>query len=284
MLNRFPPAPAEATDASFITGPKETVAKLKIESKTGQRTVLMTEHTLIFVLKGTKLLHFPGETVKATPGEVILLRKGIYVMAEYVEDGLDFEALMLFLPGKLLQSMAVHGAKETGHFPFVVFPATPGIEDFREGFRRYFDGRPAHLDSLLPLKQQEILLLLLSGSQRDKVAMFIRSAVSTEPADIDFVVRSCLFQPVTLTDLAGLANCSLAKFKRDFQRRYGCSPHAWMTAQRLSHAAMLLQHTGKQVGEVALDCGFESTSHFIRLFKKEYGYTPAILRAKAIIE
>ncbi|TDX00336.1 helix-turn-helix transcriptional regulator [Dinghuibacter silviterrae] len=283
MLSRFPPAPAEATDASFLTGKKETFAKLKIESKMGQRTVLMTEHTLIFVLKGTKLLHFPEETVKATPGSVVLLRKGIYVMAEYVEDGLDFEALMLFLPGRLLQSMAVHGEKGASHEQFLVFPSPPAINGFKEGFRRYFEDRPSEVESLLPLKQQEILLLLLSGSERDKVRRFIRSAVGSEPSDIDFIVRSYLFQPVTIADLAGLANCSLAKFKRDFQQRHQCSPHAWITTQRLSHASMLLQHTNQQVGAVALECGFESTSHFIRLFKKEYGYTPAAGRIKATI-
>lgn len=79
MLHRFPPPPDKA-DTSFIASKTETFAKLKTESLPNQRTVLMTGHTLIFVLKGVKLLHFPDMTVRASPGEVILLRKGIYVM------------------------------------------------------------------------------------------------------------------------------------------------------------------------------------------------------------
>ncbi len=285
MLYRFPPAPAEATDASFLTGRTESFAKLKIESKTGRRTVLMTQHTLIFVLKGEKLLHLPEGTVKASPGEVILLRKGIYVMAEYIEEGLDFEAMMIFLPGKLLSSMAlpnIPSQKRQDH-RCLVFPATPMVNDFKEGFRKYFDQRLSQLERLIPIKQQEILLLLLSGSQSQQVAAFIRAAISDEQTNIDFIVNSYLLQPVTIAELAALANCSLAKFKRDFQQRYRCSPRSWMNRQRLAHAHMLLQNTNKHVGEIALECGFENTSYFIKLYKQEHGYTPAAARAKITI-
>ena len=47
---------------------------------------------------------------------------------------------------------------------------------------------------------------------------------------------------------------------------------------------MLLQNTKKQISEISLDCGFENTSYFISLFKKEYGHTPAAARAKINID
>ena len=282
MLHRFPPAPAEATDRSFLTGKSETFAKLKIESKTGKRTVLMTEHTLIFVMKGVKLLHFADRTLRVSPGELILLRKGIYVMAEYIGDGLDFEAMMLFLPVKFLRTLEVvggSGRKEPDE-PCLVFPTTELVHGFKEGFRKYFEHLPSNFEALLPLKQKEILLLLLSGGQGEAVKGFIRSAVSTDPTDIDFVVNSYLLQPVSVAELANLSNCSLAKFKRDFQRLYHSSPRIWINRKRLGHARMLRRNTDRPVGEIALDCGFESASYFIRLFKKEYQCTPTELRAK----
>jgi len=286
MLHRFPPPPDKA-DTSFIASKTETFAKLKTESLPNQRTVLMTGHTLIFVLEGVKLLHFPDMTVRASPGEVILLRKGIYVMAEYVEDGLDFEAVMLFLPGKLLRSMVAHsGPRENGHSgarrndSFVVFPSTEVIDSFKKGFRGYFGASLRGLDELLPLKQREILLLLLEGPQGDRVRSFIRDAVGDEPADIDYVVSSYLLQPVTIEELANLANCSLAKFKRDFRERYQCSPRAWINQQRLAHARMLLQNTDTPIAGVARECGFDNAAHFIQLFRKAYGVTPTAARAE----
>lgn len=285
MLYRFPPGPAEATDPSFLTTRSETYAKLKIESKTGKRTVLMTEHTLIFVMKGVKLLHLADKTLRISPGEVILLPKGIYVMAEYIEDGLEFEAMMLFLPVKILRVMGVAGvdSRTMPHAHCLVFPATPLIHGFKDGFRKYFENPPSNFEALLPLKQKEILLLLISGSRGDEVKGFIRSAVKVEPADIDFVVNSYLLQPVSVAELANLSNCSLAKFKRDFKRLYNSSPRTWIIRKRLEHARMLLQNTDRLVTEITLDCGFESASHFIRLFKKEYQCTPTELRAKIAI-
>jgi AraC-type DNA-binding domain-containing proteins len=283
MLHRFPPTPAiAAADASFLARPDEVYAKLKIESVPGKRTVLMTEHTLIFVRRGVKLLHFPGETARVSAGEVFLLRKGIYVMAEYIEEHADFEAIMLFLPGKLLRAMAAHGVPDNNRYqqPYIVFDSNPMLNGFRESLRTYFHQPPAHLEHLLPLKQKEVLLLLLSGPKRKELQSFIRSAVSSEPTDMDFMVREYLLQPVTIQELAGLCNCSLAKFKRDFQARYGCSPRTWINQQRLSHARMLLHNTNKTVNEISMDCGFENTSYFIRLFKEAYGHTPAAERAK----
>jgi len=155
-----------------------------------------------------------------------------------------------------------------------------GSIGFKEGFRQYFVNPPARCESLLPLKQQEILLLLLSGPQGPAIRSFIQSAVSSTPTDIDFIVKSYLLQPVTIADLASLANCSLAKFKRDFQQRYRCSPRTWINKQRLAHARMLLQNTAMQVAEVAMECGFGNTSYFIRLFKLEYSHTPAAERTE----
>jgi AraC-like DNA-binding protein len=166
----------------------------------------------------------------------------------------------------------------------LIFPVTALIDGFKAGFRKYFETTPSNYEALLPLKQKEILLLLLSGSHGEKVKEFIRSAVSAEPTDITFVVNNYLLQPVSIAELAGLANCSLATFKRNFQQLYQSSPRIWINAQRLRHACLLLQNTGKPVAEVAMDCGFESVSYFIRLFKKEHGYTPTELRAKIAIE
>ena len=303
MLHRFPPSAAEAQrDSSFLAGNTETFAKWKTETRAGNRTVMMTAHTLIFVTKGIKLLHVGGETIQAHPGSVVLLRKGIYVMAEYIEPGLDFEALMLFLPASVLRALevglgksTVHGPQSTAKMPgvtsqdqaemrpCVVFRATDLISAFRNGLRVFFDHRPPNLDALMALKQREILLLLMAAGYQLEVNAFIHSAVSSEAADIDYIVNSYLLQPVSIADLAELANCSLAKFKRDFQKQHDTSPRAWINARRLEHAVMLLQNTKQTVSEVANACGFESASHFIRLFRKAYGCTPGEQRVKMAI-
>jgi AraC-like DNA-binding protein len=287
-LNRFPPIPPAPDDPTFLTGNGETFAKLKIESKAGKRTVLLTEHTLIFVVKGIKLLHFSGETIAIGPDSVILLQKGIYVMAEYIEEGLSFEALMLFLPAMVLKDLALEQSlgrktQDKGEH-YLIFPCSDLVQGFKEQLRKYFEWRPSNADALLRLKQKEVLLLLISAGHLNQIARFILDAISTEPGDLEYLVRTYLLQPLTLDDLANLSNRSLATFKRDFRRLFHSSPRQWINQQRLAYARLLIENSDRRVAEIAMECGFESASYFIRLFKKEYGHTPQSLRAEVTID
>ncbi|MGY3211997.1 helix-turn-helix domain-containing protein [Mucilaginibacter sp. HD30] len=287
MLFRFPPSESPANDPTFLTADQNIFAKLKIESKAGKRTVFLTENTLIFVISGVKLLHFADQTLSVTPDSVFLLRKGIYVMAEYLEEGMDFEALMLFLPESMLKSFLVPSAvqpaaKENG--PCVVLTANRLIQDFKAQFRQYFDHQLFDYRQLIPLKQQEILTLLFSSGYRQEMTEFIQSAVSRDPSNMRAIIAEHILQPITVAELARLCNRSLAAFKRDFKKQYDCPPRIYINRQRLLHARMLLQTTPKRISDIAFDCAFESTSYFARAFKREFGMTPQAIRAVVAIE
>ncbi|SEN00496.1 AraC-type DNA-binding protein [Mucilaginibacter gossypiicola] len=287
MLFRFPPNVAPVNDPTFLTAGESVFAKLKIESKAGKRTVFLTEHTLIFVISGIKLLHFAEQTLKVTPDCVFLLKKGIYVMAEYIEEGMNFEALMLFIPESILKSFLLNSQlrlvnKE--NVPCVVLAANSLIQDFKAQFRQYFDHQLFDYRHLIPLKQQEILTLLFSSGYKNEMTAFIQSAVSIDPLNMSAIVAENILQPITISELARLCNRSLATFKRDFKKHYDCSPRIYINRQRLMHARMLLQTTNKRISDIASSCAFESTSYFTRAFKREFGVTPQAIRAVIAME
>ncbi|UIR57883.1 AraC family transcriptional regulator [Sphingobacterium sp. SRCM116780] len=287
MLFRFPPPAPIINDSTFLSSGSETFAKLKIEFKAGKRTVFMTEHTLIFVISGIKLLHFSDQTLKITPGQVVLLKKGIYVMAEYIEEGLAFEALLIFLPENILKSFIPKSNKYIGlnkSDPYIVFPINMLIQDFKIQFRQYFEHPLFNYEQLIPLKQKEILILLLSSGYKEQALAFIDAAVSKNVQDMDAIIQEYMLHPITIAELASLCNRSLATFKRDFQKQYHTSPRVYINKHRLNHAKMLLENTDKQISEISTDCAFESTSYFIRIFKQEFGITPQRMRAKITIE
>lgn len=93
-------------------------------------------------------------------------------------------------------------------------------------------------------------------------------------------VQDRLVTPITVDELAGVAGLSVAHFSREFKRRTGQTPHAFITGRRLEHARRLLleQHS---IAEVATRSGFADQSHLSRWFVRRFGVTPGAFRRKS---
>ena len=50
------------------------------------------------------------------------------------------------------------------------------------------------------------------------------------------------------------------------------------------HSRLLLISTSKSISEIGNECTFPNTSHFIKLFKKEYQMTPAAYRHRHLAD
>ena len=74
--------------------------------------------------------------------------------------------------------------------------------------------------------------------------------------------------------LAQANNYSYHRFRHLFKERFGISPHAYLTTQRVEYAKRLLENTPYSITRVAYDCGFQSSSQFCNIFKKYTGVTP----------
>ena len=65
-----------------------------------------------------------------------------------------------------------------------------------------------------------------------------------------------------------------------FQQGIHQSPIAYLIEFRLKQAAKLLTSTEKNVGRIAEETGFESSTYFCRKFRELYGKTPKDYRNK----
>jgi AraC-like DNA-binding protein len=255
------------------------VARIKQLTTAGARTGFMTEHTLIFVLQGQKQLLIDDQSFTADAGNLFFIKRGIYVMSELMLPGASYEALIIFFTDDFFKRF-LHTYKLISDQPVtavshLVIPSNHLLNEYSTQFLGYFGRDLNTIQNILPLKQQELLLLLLSGPYRNKILSFLQNITNGTPLDIEFIVKKHLFQPLSVEELAKLSGRSLASFKRDFQQQFQSPPKKWINDQRLAHARNLLQQPGKQVSEVALECGFENIPHFIRIFKQKYGHTPA---------
>ena len=83
---------------------------------------------------------------------------------------------------------------------------------------------------------------------------------------------------VSLSEVAAIADLSLAHFSFAFKTSMGIAPHAWLRRQRVDRAKMLLLDPSLALGTVALSVGFSTQSALGAAFRRETGSTPAAWR------
>ncbi|MGH8466927.1 MAG: helix-turn-helix transcriptional regulator, partial [Pseudomonas sp.] len=87
-------------------------------------------------------------------------------------------------------------------------------------------------------------------------------------------IEANLDQALSLGELAALCNLSEYHFARMFRESFGLPPHQYLLARRLAMARQLLRFGNLALGDVALQCGFASASHFSNRFRQALGATP----------
>lgn len=92
---------------------------------------------------------------------------------------------------------------------------------------------------------------------------------------IDYVVRH-LDGPLRLEQVARAACFSPFHFHRVFRALLGETLNQFVKRQRLERALYLMSHApGRSLTDIALECGFSSSSDFSRNFKQRFGVPPS---------
>lgn len=81
-------------------------------------------------------------------------------------------------------------------------------------------------------------------------------------------------QPISLDDLAGVAEVSRFHFARQFRRSTGESAMGYVLRLRVERGKALLKDGRLTVSRIATDLGFADQSHFARTFRRLVGTSP----------
>jgi AraC family transcriptional regulator len=82
----------------------------------------------------------------------------------------------------------------------------------------------------------------------------------------------------TVQSLARESGISRARLAQLFSQQVGSSVHKALNKVRVEHARILLKESGLSVSEIAQDCGFATSQHFARIFRRLTGSTAARYR------
>ena len=85
-------------------------------------------------------------------------------------------------------------------------------------------------------------------------------------------------EPISVEQLAQAAHISKRACFRLFQENLHITPVEFIRSYRMKKACQLLEKTGDSITQIAYSCGFGSSSYFGKLFREQFGCTPAEYR------
>ncbi len=89
-------------------------------------------------------------------------------------------------------------------------------------------------------------------------------------------------EKITAQELANLGYTSVSSLNRRFKAEIGMTPMQYLLKIRMTRAKTLLQRGNIPVTNIAMRCGFSSSSHFCTAFLKQTGITPSDYQAKYV--
>lgn len=238
----------------------------------------------IYVLSGKKKWYTTDQEVLVEKEDCLFVRKGAHSVYQYFDE--DFCALVLFVPDAFIRNVLIENQIElgdpddfTGRNSLFSIQATDPLTAYFKSFFSYLSGAESPDDPLMELKFRELLLIVTSETENDALSGYFAHVCRTTKPSLRDIMEDNFNYPMNLDEYARLSGRSLSTFKRDFKEIYETTPGRWLTRKRLDLANHLLEHTGKSITEIVLDCGFKNASHFSRAFKEQFDMPPSEWRA-----
>lgn len=93
-------------------------------------------------------------------------------------------------------------------------------------------------------------------------------------------VKEHFAETITVDQAADIAGYSASHFMRMFREETGRTFSNYILDYRINYASYLLKESSGPIGDIAMECGFNNFSYFIRTFRKHFGVSPRQYRQK----
>ena len=251
------------------------------EDKFFKSDILFDQHMLIWFISGETKIVLADATYFFKTGDIFLIpRNQLATIINYPKDGQPHKTVVMHLSTTRLRDfyakldiriVASEGKK------IYSFNNHPLLKSCLSSVIPYFEmtDLPADIASLKITEAISILRNIDKGI--DSVL-----ANFEEPGKIDlstYMEKNFMFN-LPLEKFGYMTGRSLTTFKRDFSKIFNTTPQRWLTQKRLELAHYQLVEKKKKPIDVCYEVGFENLSHFSFAFKKQFGYSPAILVRK----
>ena len=234
------------------------------------------DYQILYVASGKAHFWFNGIEEIVDSGHMVLYQpKEVQKYVYYVED--HPEVFWIHFTGYDVKNiLEYHGISLDQH---VFYSGT--LPEYKMSFRKIIRelqqceyGYEDYIASLF-----NNILLLVSRQQQNG-----ENYTVTIPEEIEMAVsyfNENYNTKISVAQYAESLHISTNWFIRNFKQHMKISPAQYLLSLRMVNAQSLLENTDYSVGEIAEIVGYDNQLYFSRVFKKEYGISPAQYRKRA---
>ncbi|HAX74145.1 MAG TPA: hypothetical protein DCY20_11530 [Firmicutes bacterium] len=246
------------------------------------------EVEIIMVEQGQFILNVNGQDTVANEGDIYFINKQQLHSAHCLNhapslrfaivfnlsflgsshfDACQFKYLDPLSKGQILFPTHVLGNSRTGaHIKQALYHIRDLYNQKPYGFELGIKSSLFHVLSTLVLNQELISLDEATFETQSSKLNYVKKALDYLHAHYD--------QKMMMTDLANHLTISNEYLSRLFKAYTGKTPVEYLIYYRIEQAAKLLVTTDQTIIDIALQCGFDNISYFIKKFKHYKGLTP----------
>ncbi len=270
-------------------GTQRIVLKQTTSQNLGVEPTRLTRNAIGYILHGEKYILDDDRPHKVSQGEIFILNQGTHYIENIPSPEGSFEQIVFyFSPSRLQQIIAalktdnlnLDSKRHNPHNSKVASAAPSKImrNFFTAANRHYEYGGFLHNEESERIHLMELIYIILTQEQ-EPIRNLLLQILDQEKAAFEKIIYYNLLTDKSVDELAAECSRSLKSFKKEFKRILGAPPHQWYLRQRLNHSKLLLNTTRESISSIGNLCAFPNTSHFIKLFKRYFGDTPAVYRS-----
>jgi AraC-like DNA-binding protein len=237
-----------------------------------------------FISSGKKMWRTIYHSYEVSDGDIIFVKKGANLTHQFFNS--KFCAVFVFIPDDFVKSFLKKNSalldtsqKDlSGQDAVLRIEKDDLLETYYYSIQSYLSLSQKPNEQLMLLKFEELLLSLFSNKKHKALTDYFISLCQDQDYHMSRIMEENFAYNLKLEEYAQLCHMSLSTFKKSFKLYYHTTPAAWLQQKRLGLAYHHVTNSDLAISRISLECGFEDTSHFIRVFKQKYHFTPLQLR------
>jgi AraC-like DNA-binding protein len=239
-----------------------------------------------FVSSGKKIWRTIYHSYEVHSGDILFIKKGANLTHQFFDD--EFCGVFIFIPDEFIKEFLKANANLpeppqkdlSGQDAVLRIAQDELLDNYLLSIRSYLTLSEKPDERLIKLKFEELLMSFFSGDRHRHLTDYFVSLCQDQQHQMSRIMEQNFAYNLRLENFAQLCHMSLSAFKIAFKQLFGTTPGVWLKARRLDLACHQLLITDMTVSQIAFECGFEATAHFIRSFKEKYQLTPLQYRQK----